>query len=70
MSNHVYKLVELTGSSPVSSDDAIRNAIARASKTIRNMRWFEVTETRGMIDEGSVGHWQVTIKIGFTLDNE
>lgn len=70
MSNHVYKLVELTGSSPVSSDDAIRNAIARASKTIRNMRWFEVLETRGMIDEGAVGHWQVTIKIGFTLDNE
>ncbi|MBC8145952.1 MAG: dodecin domain-containing protein [bacterium] len=70
MSNHVYKLVELTGSSPVSSDDAIRNAIERASKTIRNMRWFQVTETRGMIDANGVGHWQVTIKIGFTLENE
>lgn len=70
MSNHVYKLMELTGSSPVSSDDAIRNAVARASKTIRNMRWFEVTETRGMIDDGGVAHWQVTLKIGFTLDDE
>lgn len=70
MSNHVYKLTELTGSSPVSSDEAVRNAIARAAKSIRNMRWFEVIETRGMIDEGGVAHWQVTIKIGFTLDDE
>lgn len=70
MSNHVYKLTELTGSSPVSIDDAVRNAVARAGKTIRNMRWFEVTETRGQIDNGAVAHWQVTIKIGFTLDDE
>lgn len=70
MSNHVYKLTELTGSSPVSSDEAVRNAIARAAKTIRNMRWFEVTETRGQIDSGGVAHWQVTVKIGFTLDDE
>lgn len=70
MSNHVYKLTELTGSSPVSIDEAVRNAIARASKTIRNMRWFEVTETRGQIDNGTVAHWQVTVKIGFTLDDE
>ncbi|HVK39858.1 MAG TPA: dodecin [Candidatus Kapabacteria bacterium] len=70
MSNHVYKLTELTGSSPVSIDEAVRNAVARAGKTIRNMRWFEVTETRGQIDNGAVAHWQVTIKIGFTLDDE
>jgi dodecin len=70
MSNHVYKLIELTGSSPVSSDDAVRNAVARAQQTVRNMRWFEVIETRGQIDNGSVAHWQVTIKIGFTLDDE
>jgi flavin-binding protein dodecin len=70
MSNHVYKLIELTGSSPVSSDEAIRNAVARAGQTVRNMRWFEVLETRGHIDAGQVAHWQVTIKIGFTLDDE
>jgi dodecin len=70
MSNHVYKLTELTGSSPDSIEDAVRNAVARASKSIRNMRWFEVIETRGQIDNGAVAHWQVTIKIGFTLDDE
>jgi flavin-binding protein dodecin len=68
MSDHIYKLTELTGSSPNSIEEAISNAIARAAKTIRNMRWFEVTETRGVINEGKVMHWQVTIKIGFTLD--
>lgn len=69
MSNHIYKKIELTGSSNVSTDEAIKNAIARASKTIHNMRWFEVVETRGHIDEGQVAHWQVTIKVGFTLDD-
>lgn len=69
MSNHVYKIVELTGSSTESSDAAVSNAIARAGKTVRNMRWFEVTETRGHIDDGTVAHWQVTIKVGFTLDD-
>ena len=68
MSNHVYKMVELTGSSPNSSDEAIRNAIARASSSIRQMRWFEVTNTRGEIENGKVMHWQVTIKLGFTLE--
>ena len=69
MSNHVYKIVELTGSSEESSDQAVRNAIARAGKTVRNMRWFEVVETRGHIDNGVIAHWQVTIKVGFTLDD-
>jgi dodecin len=68
MSEHVYKQIELTGSSPVSSDDAVRNAIAKASKTIRGMRWFEVTDTRGHIDDNALAHWQVTIKVGFTLE--
>lgn len=68
MSDHVYKKVEVTGSSPDSMEDAIRKAIARASQTVRNMRWFEVVETRGHIEDGQIGHWQVTVKIGFTLD--
>ena len=69
MVDHVYKKIELTGSSTVSMEEAVQNAIARGSKTIRNMRWFEVVETRGQIDEGKVSHWQVTVKIGSTLDN-
>ena len=68
MSTHVYKTIELVGSSPASSDEAVRNAIARASATIRNLRWFEITQTRGHIEDGKIGHWQVTVKIGFTLD--
>ena len=68
MSNHVYKILELTGSSPESVEKAIENAIAKASKSVRNMRWFEVTETRGQIDGDKVAHWQVTLKVGFTLD--
>ena len=68
MSDHVYKKIELVGSSPKSIDDAVRNAIARAEKTIRNMRWFEVTETRGYLENNKVDHWQVTVKVGFTLD--
>jgi flavin-binding protein dodecin len=68
MSEHVYKTVELTGSSTVGSDDAIRRALERASKTLHNLRWFEVTQLRGQIEEGSVAHWQVTLKVGFTLE--
>ncbi|MGE5245152.1 MAG: dodecin [Betaproteobacteria bacterium] len=68
--NHVYKTVELVGSSATGTDDAIRNAVAKAAKTLRNLRWFEVIETRGHIDNGQVAHWQVTIKIGFTLEDE
>lgn len=69
MSNHVYKLLELTGSSTQSSDDAIRRAIAKAHETVRSIQWFQVTETRGHVVEGQVAHWQVTLKVGFTLDD-
>lgn len=68
MSSHVYKIIEVTGSSPESSDDAIRRAVAKAGESVRNMHWFEVTETRGHIEGGRVAHFQVTVKIGFTLD--
>jgi dodecin len=68
MAEHVYKKIEIVGSSPNGMEEAVHNALSRASKTIRNMRWFEVTETRGYIDEGKIEHWQVTLKIGFTLD--
>ncbi len=68
MSDHVYKSIELTGSSTASVEDAVRKAIARASKTLHNLRWFQLTEVRGTIDQGNVGQWQVTMKVGFTLD--
>jgi flavin-binding protein dodecin len=68
MSDHVYKKIELVGSSPTSIEGAVTNALALASETVRNMRWFEVTETRGHIADGKVDHWQVTLKVGFTLD--
>jgi len=68
MSDHVYKLLELTGSSATSIEDAVSNAIARAAKTMRNMHWFQVVETRGQIVDGRVSRWQVTLKVGFTLD--
>jgi flavin-binding protein dodecin len=68
MGDHVYKLIELTGSSSKSIEDAVENAITRASKTVRNMRWFEVIDTRGHIDDGKLNYWQVTIKVGFTLE--
>lgn len=67
MPDHTYKKIELTGSSSVGIQEAIENAIAKASKTIHDMRWLEVIETRGHIDDGKVAHWQVTIKVGFTL---
>jgi len=69
MSNHVYKTLELVGSSPISADDAVRTAVSRAAAIVRNLRWFEVTETRGHIENGNVAHWQVTIKVGFTLED-
>jgi len=68
MSEHVYKKLELIGSSKTSIEDAVQNAIERASKTIRNMRWFEVVETRGYLVDNKIDHWQVTVKVGFTLD--
>ena len=70
MADHVYKKIELTGSSTTGMEDAIRNAISRAGQTMRNMRWFEVVDTRGMIENDQVAHWQVTLKIGFTLEEE
>lgn len=69
MSNHVYKSIELVGSSPNGVEDAIRTAVAKASQTVRNLRWFEVVETRGHIEGEKVVHWQVSLKIGFTLDD-
>ncbi len=68
MAEHIYKKIELVGSSPDGFEEAVKNALARAQKTIRNMRWFEVAETRGYIEKDKIGHWQVTLKIGFTLE--
>ena len=67
---HIYKIVELAGSSAESIEDAIRAAIGRAGKTIRNLRWFEVVQTRGHVEDGEIRHFQVVIKAGFTLDGE
>jgi flavin-binding protein dodecin len=67
MKNHVYKLIELTGTSTASIEDAVARAIQRAHKTIKNLCWFQVVETRGNINKGKVDHWQVTIKVGFTV---
>jgi flavin-binding protein dodecin len=69
MSDHVYKKLELVGSSQESIEAAVQNALSRAGKTIRNTRWFEVVETRGYIENNKIDHWQVTIKVGFTLDS-
>ena len=69
MTDHVYKITELTGSSATSIEEAVNNAVNRAAKTIRNMRWLEIVETRGHIENNKVAHWQVSIKIGFTLEN-
>ena len=67
--HHTYKLLELVGSSTTSTDDAIQNAIAQAAKSVKFMEWFEVLETRGHIKDGKVAHFQVTIKVGFRIDN-
>jgi flavin-binding protein dodecin len=68
MSDHVYKLLELTGSSSTSIEDAVQKAIAKAHHTVRNIRWVELTETRGHVVDGRVADWQVTMKVGFTLE--
>ena len=68
MADHIYKKIELVGSSPKGIEEAVKNALARAKKTIRSMRWFEITETRGYLEEGKIAHWQVTLKVGFTLE--
>jgi dodecin len=70
MSEHVYKIVELVGSSPKSIEDAIDTAVKRADETLRNLRWFEVAQIRGHVDEGRVRHYQVVLKAGFTLEND
>ncbi len=69
MSDHVYKMLELVGSSQTGIEDAVQNAVAKAGQTVRNMRWFEVTEMRGHLEENKINHWQVTVKIGFTLES-
>ncbi|HEX9720038.1 MAG TPA: dodecin [Ramlibacter sp.] len=68
MSNHIYKSLELTGSSTVGIEDAVSRAIAKAHETVRNIHWFNVIETRGHVEDGKVAHWQVTLKVGFTLE--
>ncbi len=68
MTDHVYKNIELTGSSRTSIEDAVSVAIAKAAESLRNIRWFEVVETRGHVEEGKISHWQVTVKVGFTLE--
>ena len=67
MKDHVYKLIELTGTSTTSIEDAVATAIKRAHKTVQNLCWFQVVETRGDINNGKIAHWQVTIKVGFTI---
>ena len=70
MSDHVYKVIELAGSSKKSTDDAIQNAITRASQTLKHLDWFEVVETRGHIADGKIAHYQVVLKVGFRLEDE
>jgi flavin-binding protein dodecin len=69
MEDHVYRIIEVAGSSETSIDDAIRNAVTRASRTLHHLRWFEVLQTRGHVENGKVQHYQVVLKIGFTLDD-
>jgi flavin-binding protein dodecin len=69
MTDHVYKLLEITGSSPVSSDKAVEVALQKASSTVKNIEWFQVTETRGHVEDGKIAHWQVTLKAGFRVDD-
>jgi flavin-binding protein dodecin len=68
MSQHTYKHIELTGTSEKGIEDAVNTALAKASESLHGMRWLEVTDTRGHIEDGRVAHWQVTVKVGFTLD--
>ncbi|MGE0625689.1 MAG: dodecin [Pseudomonadales bacterium] len=69
MTDHVYKTIEVTGSSRTSIEDAVKAAVARSGETLHNLRWFEVTNVRGELKDGKIEHWQVTTKIGFTLDD-
>lgn len=69
MTDHVYKQVELTGSSSIGIEDAVQRALAKAANTIRNIHWFEITETRGHVTDGKIAHWQVSIKAGFRLED-
>ena len=68
MSEHTYKIIELVGTSTKGTDEAIQNAVARASKTLKNLDWFEVTETRGHFKDGKIAHYQVTLRVGFRLE--
>ncbi|BCH24730.1 hypothetical protein MesoLjLc_43970 [Mesorhizobium sp. L-8-10] len=68
MQDHVYKLVDLVGTSPVSIEEAIQNAISRANETIRGLRWFEVVQTRGHVEDGKIAHYQVVLRVAFTLE--
>ncbi len=69
MTGHVYKIIEITGTSKKSMDDAVSSAVIKASESLHNIRWFEVTDIRGDVADGKVAHWQLTIKLGFTLDD-
>jgi flavin-binding protein dodecin len=69
MNDHIYKLINLVGTSTTGIEDAVNHALERAGQTVNNMRWFEVVEIRGEISENKAAHWQVTLKIGFTVDN-
>ncbi|MGP4092019.1 dodecin [Streptomyces sp. KR55] len=69
MSNHTYRVTDIVGTSPEGVDQAIRNGIGRASQTLRNLDWFEVTEVRGQLDNGEIAHWQVSMKVGFRLED-
>ncbi|HZA93700.1 MAG TPA: dodecin [Gemmatimonadales bacterium] len=69
MSDHIYKTIELVGSSSKSVEDAVQRAVAKAAETVRNLRWFEVVDTRGHIEDARIAHWQVTLKLGFTLED-
>ncbi|MCL8010040.1 dodecin [Streptomyces sp. AS02] len=69
MSNHTYRVTDIVGTSPEGVDQAIRNGITRASQTLRNLDWFEVVEVRGQLDDGDIAHWQVTMKVGFRLED-
>ncbi len=66
--SHTYKIIELVGSSPISSDEAIKNAVKSAGQSLQHLRWFQVVETRGHLEAGLIAHWQVTIKVGFTIE--
>ncbi|WP_181790024.1 dodecin [Streptomyces phytophilus] len=69
MSDHTYRITEIVGSSSVGVDDAVRNGVARAARTLRNLDWFEVTQVRGQLEDGAVAHWQVGLKVGFRLED-